>query len=103
MLIPNNNFEFIIPTSEYGFKKPQHVIFELALAKAQLPAEDVWYCGDNVIADIHGANAVGIHPVWYCYEKQAAYKNYSDIVPSCPHTKIKKWNELTEIIRGCKQ
>lgn len=44
-LIPDNAFEFIITSSNYIFRKPHRRIFELALEKAGLPAEDVWYIG----------------------------------------------------------
>jgi len=49
--LPNNNFEFIIATSEYIFRKPHKRIYELALKKANLEAKDVWYCGDNAVCD----------------------------------------------------
>lgn len=44
-LIPSNEFEFIIATSSYLFRKPNKHIFELALEKANLRAGDVWYIG----------------------------------------------------------
>ena len=43
--IPDNNFEFIIATSEYMYRKPNKHIFELALEKAELQPEEVWYMG----------------------------------------------------------
>lgn len=45
ILIPSNEFEFIIATSSYLFRKPNKHIFELALEKANLRPEDVWYIG----------------------------------------------------------
>lgn len=63
--LPENAFEFIIATSEYMFRKPNKRIFELALEKAGLPPEDVWYIGDNYACDIVGAKNAGIFPVWY--------------------------------------
>lgn len=64
-LLPDHDFEFIIATSEYMFRKPNRRIFELALEKAQLPPEDVWYIGDNYQCDVIGARNAGIFPVWY--------------------------------------
>jgi len=63
--VPEHHFEFIMASSEYVFRKPSHWLFELALRKADLRAEDVWYCGDNFNCDVEGAAAVGITPVWY--------------------------------------
>lgn len=64
-LLPKHNFEFIIVTSEYMFRKPNKRIFELALEKAGLQPEDVWYIGDNYLCDVVGARKAGIFPVWY--------------------------------------
>ena len=71
-LFPNHSFEFIMTSSEYIFRKPEKEIFELALRKARLPAEEVWFCGDSYEADIKGAAAAGICPVWYT-EKERAF------------------------------
>lgn len=64
-LLPDNHFEFIIATSEYMFRKPNKRIFELALEKANLKPEEVWYVGDQIKADVEGAINAGIVPVWY--------------------------------------
>lgn len=64
-LLPDNHFEFIIATSEYMFRKPNKRIFELALEKADLKPEEVWYVGDQIKADVEGAKNAGIFPVWY--------------------------------------
>ncbi len=64
-VLPENEFEFIIATSEYMFRKPNKHIFELALEKAGLQAEDVWYIGDQYECDVVGARNAGLFPVWY--------------------------------------
>lgn len=64
-LLPEHAFEFVIATSEYVYRKPHRMIFELALRKAGLRAEDVWYCGDNFVCDVQGSSGAGIWPVWY--------------------------------------
>ncbi len=64
-LLPNNDFDFIIATSDYLFRKPNRRIFELALEKADIKPEDVWYIGDSYECDIEGAKSAGIFPVWY--------------------------------------
>ncbi len=64
-LLPENDFEFILATSDYLFRKPNPRIFRLALEKAGLAPEDVWYIGDSYECDICGARAVGMFPVWY--------------------------------------
>lgn len=42
-LLPNNRFEFVMTSSDYLFRKPNRILFEIALQKAGLTAEDVWY------------------------------------------------------------
>lgn len=100
-LIPNNNFEFIITSSEYMFCKPNAMLFELALKKSKLNARDVWYCGDNIKCDIFGASSVGMYPVWYHSEKDCFYRdNKKDEKPECEHLYIRDWKELINILQN---
>lgn len=63
--MPDSRFEFVIASSEYMVRKPNPRIFRLALQKAGLSPDRVWFCGDNVRADVEGAHAAGLFPVWY--------------------------------------
>ena len=100
-LIPDNNIEFVITSSDYVFRKPNPLIFRLALNKAKLPPEKVWFCGDNPCADIEGASNAGIFPVWYDSEIECPYRDKErEIVPSCRHLHIKNWNELILILKN---
>ncbi|MBR3502684.1 MAG: HAD family hydrolase [Clostridia bacterium] len=65
LLLPDNGFEFVIASCAYGIRKPDRRLFDLALRKAQLPPEDVWFCGDTFETDIVGAAAAGLTPVFY--------------------------------------
>ena len=60
-LLPRNQFEFILVSSDYIFRKPHPLMFEVALQKAGLTADKVWYCGDSIEADIYGAK------MWACF------------------------------------
>lgn len=64
-LLPDHPFEFVVATSDYMFKKPSRQIFDLALAKADLDPEDVWYIGNSYRCDVKGSKSAGIFPVWY--------------------------------------
>lgn len=64
-LLPGNKLEFILASSDYIFNKPHSMMFEIALKKAGLTADKVWYCGDSVRADVYGAKSVGMFPVLY--------------------------------------
>ena len=91
--IPDNNFEFIIATSEYMYRKPNKHIFELALEKAELQPEEVWYIGDQYQCDIVGANAAGLFPVWYIGAIDMKYEPKEDILT------IGHWKDLMDLLK----
>jgi putative hydrolase of the HAD superfamily len=93
-LIPENEFEFILATSEYVFRKPHNRVFELALRKAKLKPNEVWYCGDNAYYDVEGALNMGIFPVWYTGALQVHNKQ----VPEMDCLAISDWVELMNYI-----
>lgn len=101
-LLPNNKFEFTLASSDYIFRKPDSIMFEIALQKAGLTADKVWYCGDSIEADIYGAKSANIFPVLY------SGKTIDEINPlanrnegltigfNCLH--IHDWRELIDIL-----
>ena len=93
--IPENDFEFIIATSEYLYRKPNKRIFELALEKAELRPEDVWYIGDQYESDIVGAKEAGLVPVWYIGAIDMKYESREDVLT------IENWKELMDLLSGC--
>ncbi len=96
-LLPNNRFEFIMSSREYVIRKPNTLLFEIALRKAKLSADKVWYCGDNPTFDVLGAHNTGIFPVWYDNDIERGYRDYSgDIVPDFEHFYIKEWAQMIE-------
>ncbi len=100
-LLPNNRFEFVITSSDYMFRKPNRLLFELALRKAGLAASDVWYCGDNPQADVEGAAQAGIFPVWYDNALECEYRDKSkEPLPKCEYLHIHEWDEIIEVLEG---
>ena len=94
-ILPDNNFEFIIATSEYMYRKPNKRIFELALEMADLKNKDVWYIGDNYECDIEGARNAGIYPIRYTGAIDITHENRHDI------QEINNWSELITYIENC--
>lgn len=91
-LIPGNHFDWILTTSNYVFRKPNRRIFDLALAKAGLKAEEVWYVGDHYECDIVGAKNAGLTPIWF----QGA------VTPCDEHEeiiKVRSYEELTKLMK----
>lgn len=93
-LLPDNHFEFILASSDYIFRKPHRRIFEMALVKAKLSADQIWFCGDNPICDIEGAYNAGMKPVWYT----ACMFEDIGVAPSIPYLKIDDWEELIHML-----
>jgi HAD superfamily hydrolase (TIGR01549 family) len=56
-------FAFVIVSSLVGVAKPDAGIFELAIEKAGVPADQILYVGDNITDDIEGTKKVGIDAV----------------------------------------
>jgi putative hydrolase of the HAD superfamily len=94
--LPHNNFEFVIASSEYVFRKPHPLIFELALRKANVSQSDAWFCGDSILCDVQGSNTANISAFWYT----GAYYNRQNVIPpKSPHIEIDDWLKLVEFIK----
>jgi len=100
-LLPEHTFEFVIASSEYGLRKPHPLLFELALRKANLPASQVWYCGDSIRADVRGAQGAGIFPVLYegdTIEKNPWAEQNDGLTIEGEHLYIRRWSEMTALL-----
>lgn len=96
-ILPDNQFEFIIASSEYCYRKPNEFIFQLALNKAGLKPEEVWFCGDTFSADINGANKMGIYPVYYQGEVEGGPKRKPlTQTVDFEFLQLSDWNQLIE-------
>lgn len=84
----------MIATSEYLYRKPNRHIFELALEKAELRPEEVWYVGDQYRCDIEGAKGAGLFPIWYIGAIDLKYEPADDVMT------IKNWQELKKYMQN---
>lgn len=66
-------FDQVIDSEMAGVKKPNPLIFELALEKAGTRPEKALMIGDSLEADIQGALAVGYHAVHFNAHGEAAH------------------------------
>lgn len=102
-LLPNNKFEFVMTSSDYFLRKPNRILFDIAVQKSGLCPEDIWYCGDNPQADVEGSAQVGIFPVWYDNDTEKDYKDRPDEVqPKCEHLYIREWDEMIDVLERLK-
>ena len=105
-LLPNNKLEFTLASSDYIFKKPDPFMFEIALKKANLTPDKVWYCGDSIQADIYGAKNAGIFPVLYEGKTPDNTNPFAgqnnEMKPEFEYLHIHDWRELIEVIDNLK-
>ena len=74
-IYPNNQFEFVLASSDYGIRKPDGKLFEVGIMRSGLAPEEIWYVGDKVRVDVVGARACGMVPVLF----KSKYNNYEQI------------------------
>ena len=57
------SFEFVLTSAEAGCRKPNPRIFEQALERLGVSAEQAWHVGDSYEDDVAGASNAGLTPV----------------------------------------
>ena len=60
----DTSFDHILISEEIGIRKPDPAIFRRALDLTDTNPDQAVMIGDNAIADIAGAAALGIHTIW---------------------------------------
>ncbi len=89
------HFRFVISSADYGVRKPDPLIFEVALRRLGLAADKAWFAGDHVGYDIIGASGAGMVPV--------AFNPRSPVPDSVgEHAVITAWSQLAELIDSAK-
>jgi len=57
--------DFLLVSEEAGAHKPEPAIFDLALARAGVPADQALFVGDTLESDIMGARNAGLHAILF--------------------------------------
>lgn len=91
-LLPNNKFEFVIASSDYGIRKPQSLLFEVGITKSGLEPKEIWYVGDKFQVDVIGSKTVGMTPVWFKGNKDLSDGSCENVLV------IDDYRELIEIL-----
>jgi len=84
-------FRFLISSADYGLRKPDPLIFEVALRRLGMEARQVWFAGDHVGYDIIGAHGAGIFPVAFNPRKEVP----ADVGE---HAVLTAWSQLLPLI-----
>lgn len=85
-------FDHIIVSGAFGKGKPDPDIFDHALSKFDVTADEVLMVGDNLMTDIIGAGKVGIRSVWINREQKAPHET---IIPTY---EIQHLEELLQLL-----
>ena len=91
-MLPDNEFEFVIASCAYGVRKPDVRLLEMALRKARLSADQVWFCGDTFETDVVGAASAGMLPI--LFDKKKRMRNAGE--PE--YLSIYDWRQLIELL-----
>ncbi len=88
-------FDFILTSAACSYRKPHPRIFELALSNWYfLPSEAVMV-GDNLDADIRGAQSVGLYAIWL--DRRASQRS-DDQLPVKPDASLSTLYELPSFL-----
>ncbi|MGB2992020.1 MAG: HAD family hydrolase [Paenisporosarcina sp.] len=86
-------FSHIVISGAFGKGKPDPSIFQYALAKCNLNADEVIMVGDNLMTDILGASRAGIRSFWINREHKQPDK---DIKPTYEITNLEELFPILE-------
>ena len=84
-------FEFAIFSSSTPYRKPHPSIFNAAISKLNLDAENILFVGDDLKTDVMGAQSVGMQTAWL-------NRGLSELIENItPHYQITSLSELLVI------
>lgn len=83
-------FDFSLAGGDVDIYKPEPGIFEHALQRANLTAQETVYVGDNYFADVIGSRRAGLQPVLY---------DPNGIFADVDCTIIKSFDELISVVK----
>ena len=83
-------FDVLLAAGEINIFKPEPGVFEHALQRVKIPAQEAMYVGDNYFADVVGSRRAGLLPVLY---------DPLGVFPEPDCATIKSFDELNSIIK----
>jgi len=73
----DRHFALIVCSRDLGVRKPNPRIFRHVLRELGVEAEEAVHVGDNIEADMEGAEAAGITPIWIRSPDSPPWHGYS--------------------------
>ena len=84
-------------SSEARAHKPSKAIFDLALSRANVEADNAWFVGDHVTNDIAGSINAGMNSVYYNPTNLHVEKSFAGVIER-PNYTINHLSELLEYL-----
>lgn len=97
-------FETCVISGAVGYRKPHPVVFDHLVSGLNVKRERILFIGDDVEADINGAAASGLQPLWITYAVERKLPFTADTFsPDVPEPdpevpRISTWEELKEFL-----
>jgi len=88
-------FDFILTSAGCSYRKPHPRIFELALANWYLLPSEAVMVGDNLTADVQGAQKAGLYGVWISRRADPQMEKQEAVRPDASMTSL---SELPAIL-----
>ena len=83
----------LVVSEEFGVSKPDPKLFEIALSRLECAPHEAVMVGDSWPADVLGAIAAGIRPVWFNRNRMRAPD------PTLGVAEITSFEEISEVLR----
>ena len=81
-------FDFILTSAACSYRKPHARIFEMALSKWYLLPAEAAMIGDNLDADIYGAQNAGLYGVWISRRADPQMEKQEAVSPDASMTSL---------------
>jgi putative hydrolase of the HAD superfamily len=88
-------FDPIIVSGDHGFRKPDRRLFQFALDRLGVAAENALYVGNDVYRDIFGAREIGMKTV--LFDSDQGTKVYLNCVPDYTITDLRELLTILEL------
>jgi putative hydrolase of the HAD superfamily len=88
-------FDPIIVSGDYGYRKPDRRLFQIALDRVGVPAENAVYVGNDMHRDIFGAREAGMKTVMF--DSDQGTKSYLDCAPDFTITDLRDLLKILDL------
>ena len=85
------HFDVIVIEGEFGHGKPHPNVFRHAMTTVGANPDECWHIGDNLYADIGGAQGAGVHAAWI-------HRDRMEMKEDSPHIPDRVFAHLPELL-----